>query len=365
MDRRIFLKNSVFAGCMFSMNSLSGIGMSQEPATEAMYYRQSARGFKCLLCPKECTIHSDKSGYCMVRVASGNKVITLNYGKPCYVKEATPESNSLYHFLPGTSSLVIGAAGCNLTCLNCPVSHVSQKSPDQITTQNLSPSEVIRTCQEKSVKTLIFGYSEPVVFFEYMLDTAKLAKQNNIKTVMVSSGYFSEEPVKELSSFLDAAVIDIKAFSDAAYTKLSGGSIFPPFKTMKILKEAKIWLELTHKIIPGYTDNFDLVKDMCRWMLDNGYQDVPLHFNMFKPVYKLSQSKPTSVQQIQKATEIAKKAGLHFVYSNHSGLKEYSNTYCPKCNHLLIDRSAKKTSLTGYSALHCSNCKTTLGGVWK
>jgi pyruvate formate lyase activating enzyme len=339
-------------------------GSTNGSFTEALYYRQTPRGLKCLLCPKECTVHSEKDGYCMVRVANNNKLVTLNYAKPCYVNAVSPESLSLFHYIPGTDVLVVGAAGCNLTCLNCPVSHVSQKNPEEVTTQNLTPEQVINQCKQKGIKTLVFGYSEPVVFYEYMLSMAQLSKKNSIRTAMVSSGYISEEPMRELCKYLDAAVIDLKAFSDAGYQKLSGGSIYPPFKTMKIIREANIWLELTHKIIPGYTDNFNLIKDMIKWMVDNGYQSVPIHFNTFKPVYKLSQTKTTPAEYIQKAMDMAKSAGLNYVYTDNKEIKSGGITYCPECRKILIDRSGKKPKMSNFSGSLCASCKTIVNGIW-
>jgi pyruvate formate lyase activating enzyme len=369
MDRRVFLKNSISAGCLFSvssgvLNSGKSLLFPSDNFTEAMYYQQTPRGFKCFLCPKECTVNDNRSGYCSVRVAKNNKMVTLTYGRPCYVNEVKPESLSLYHFLPGNPVLTIGTAGCNLTCLSCPVSHVSQRNPDEVNSQNLSPEEVISTCKKKNIKILVFGYSEPVVFYEYMLAMAKLAKQNKIRTVLSSSGYILEEPMKELCKYLDAAVIDIKAFSDASYHKLSGGSIFPVFNTLKILRESKVWLEISHKIIHGYTDNFDLTADMCKWMINNGYQDVPFHFNSFKPVYRLSQNQPTPAETIQKTLDIAKSSGLHYVYSDHPEIKIAANTLCPKCKKALINRSGDKIIRTSLSNNHCAHCNTVIAGIW-
>jgi pyruvate formate lyase activating enzyme len=369
MDRRIFIKNSISAGCLFCispgvLNSGKPLLLTSDNFTEAMYYEQTPRGFKCLLCPKGCTVNEKRSGYCSVRVAKNNKMVTLTYGHPCYVNEVKPESFSLYHFLPEKLMLTIGTPGCNLTCLSCPVSYVSQHNPDEVNTQNLSPEEVISTCKKKNIKTLVFGYSEPVVFYEYMLAIAKLAKQNKICTVLSSSGYILEEPLKELCKYLDAAIIEVKAFSDASYHRLCGGSIFPIFNTLKIIRESKVWLEISHKIIPGYTDNFELIADMCKWMISDGYQDVPIHFNVFKPVYRLTQTSSTPAESIQKALDIAKTSGLHYVYSDHSEIKTSTNTLCPKCKKVLINRSGDKINRTFLSNNHCNSCNTAIAGIW-
>jgi len=317
-----------------------------------------------LLCPKECNLHGNKAGFCLVRTVKDNKVVSLAYGNPCYVGEVKPESISLYHFKPGSTALMVGTAGCNLTCMNCPVSHVSQKDPDEVVTQSLSPEEVIATCKKKSINTIIFGYSEPVVFFEYMLAIAKLANQNNIQTILSSSGYISDEPMRELSNYLNGAVIDIKAFSDEGYHKLSGGSIFPVFNTLKILKEKNIWFEITHKIIPGYTDNLDLTKEMCKWMVENNYASVPVHFNVFKPVYKLTQTPETPIEKITQSIEIAKTAGLAFVYTNHEAIKTGKITHCPKCKKTVLNRVSGKIKTGTLKGKKCGACGSEISGIW-
>ena len=331
---------------------------------EALFYKKTANGFQCELCPTNCNINAIRPGTCRTKEVRNGKLVSTAYGNPYYVNTESPELESLYHFMPGSKILTVGTAGCTLACMYCKVFKESQKKTDEITHQELFPIQLIQKCIEKGIKTIAYAYTEPIAFYEYMLDTAKLARQKGIKNVLVSNGYINESPLREIAKYLDAAVIDVKAFSDSTYQKLTNGSIFPVFKTLKVLKELNVWTEITHLLVPTWTDNFDLLEKMCEWMIKNNMVSTPFHFNKLQPMNRLAQLQATSDALLQKAKETATASGLKFVYVDNFSLKNFQHTTCPKCNKVLVDRNRFKVLSNKIKSGKCSFCQEIIPGVW-
>jgi pyruvate formate lyase activating enzyme len=373
MDRRLFLKYGAGSlGIMACSNCLGQIESENFPlisingkySCEPLFYEKTANGALCELCPNKCTVTEIRPGNCRTRYVRNGNFFCNAYGNPYYVKNEVPEEESLYHFMPAEKMLVIGTCGCNLTCLYCNVSAVSQVSPEDTRHQELFPEQAIQACQKDNIRVIAYGYTEPVVFYEYMFETAKLAHAKGIRNVFLSNGHINEVPLRKLAPFLDAAVIDVKAFTDATYKKLTGGSIFPVFNSLKILKEMNVWLEITHLLVPGWTDNFELLQKMCRWMADNGFTSTPLHFNQFLPAYQLAHLNKTGDASLLKAREIALKEGLKYVYTNSPKNSEFQNTFCPKCNNLLVERKASGIKTNKLKAGTCNQCGEKIEGIW-
>ena len=181
----------------------------------------------------------------------------------------------------------IGTAGCTLQCLYCKVYEVSQKSPAEVSHKQLFPAEVIAGCKKNKIRQVAFTYTEPVAFYEYMVDTATMAKQQGIKTIITSNGYIHAEPLKKLIPILDAAVIEVKAFNDNTYVKMTAGNIAPVFETLKMIRESPVWLEIYHLLVPGWTDNWELFEKMGKWLVDNGFQETPFHIDRFYPAVSI------------------------------------------------------------------------------
>ena len=286
------------------------------------------------------------------------------YGNPYYVNYETPEKKSLFHYLPGEKMLVIGTCGCNLACLYCNVSIASQISPDELWHQTLFPEQAIQTCLKENIRTIAYGYTEPVAFYEYMLQTAKLARAKGIRNVFCSNGYINEAPLRQLAPYIDAAIIDVKAFSEATYLKLTGGSILPVFNSLKVLKEMQVWLEISHLIVPTWTDNFELIRKMCAWLKDNGFISTPLHFNRFEPSYKLTHLPETPGEQLKKARKLAIEIGLQYVYLDLPDEKEALTTWCPKCKKALVERTVNGKVINLLKNSCCSHCGEKTDGIW-
>ncbi|MCK4630828.1 MAG: AmmeMemoRadiSam system radical SAM enzyme, partial [Bacteroidales bacterium] len=242
---------------------------------EAMYYTTTPRGLKCLRCPNECTIKEGELGDCHNHLNYNGKLYTIAYGNPCAVHIDPIEKKPLMHFLPESRAFSIATAGCNLACLNCQNWSISQKSPRETRNFDLMPDKVIEAAIENNCESIAYTYSEPVTFYEYTYDTSILAREAEIKNVIVSAGYINEEPLRKLARVIDAANIDLKSFKDSIYLKLNAGKLETILRTLMILNEEGVWLEITNLIVPGWTDDFEMIKEMCDWLYKNGFADNP------------------------------------------------------------------------------------------
>jgi pyruvate formate lyase activating enzyme len=354
---------------LFGKNPVSEISNPPEKlwkwSREAMYYTATPRGLKCLRCPNECTIKEGELGDCHNHLNYNGKLYTIAYGNPCAVHIDPIEKKPLLHFLPESSAFSIATAGCNLACLNCQNWSISQKSPRETRNFDLMPDKVIEAAIESDCESIAYTYSEPITFYEYTYDTAILARNAGIKNVLVSAGYINEEPMRKLARVIDAANIDLKSFKDSIYLKLNAGKLEPILRTLKILNEEGVWLEITNLIIPGWTDDFDMIKEMCEWLYKNGFSDNPLHFSRFQPLYKLTQLPPTPLSTLTKAREIALDAGIKYVYIGNIPGTEAENTFCPNCHKILMKRRGYRILSNHVINGKCEYCSEPIAGVWK
>ena len=354
---------------LFGKNPVSTMANPPEKlwkwSREAMYYTTTPRGLKCLRCPNECTIKEGELGDCHNHLNHNGKLYTIAYGNPCAVHIDPIEKKPLLHFLPESTAFSIATAGCNLACLNCQNWSISQKSPRETRNFDLMPDKVIEAAIESDCESIAYTYSEPITFFEYTYDTAILARNAGIKNVLVSAGYVNEEPIRKLASVIDAANIDLKSFKDSIYLKLNAGKLEPVLRTLKILNEEGVWLEITNLIVPGWTDDFDMIKEMCDWLYKNGFADNPLHFSRFQPLYKLTQLPPTPLSTLVKAREIALDAGIKYVYIGNIPGTEAENTICPNCNKTLMKRRGYRIMSNHVINGKCEYCSEPIAGVWE
>jgi len=228
----------------------------------------------------------------------------------------------------------------------------------------MMPDVVIANTKKAGCKAIAYTYSDPVAYYEYTLDTATLARQQGIKNLMISAGYINPDPIRRLSKFLDAARIDLKSYSDEIYEMLNAGTLQPVLDTLKILKEEGVWLEIINLVIPTWTDDFDMIKEMCDWLADNGLESVPLHFSRFQPLYKLTTLPPTPVSSLEKARQIAFNAGIKYAYIGNVPGHEGENTYCPKCKKMIIERKGFTILQNLIVNSKCSFCQEKIDGVW-
>jgi pyruvate formate lyase activating enzyme len=370
ISKREFLKRSVAlsAGfiCLPCNSLLSGIASETQEIYKkiAMYQEETARGVMCRICPNECVLKEGELSKCNNRKVHDSKLYTMAYGNPCSVNIDPVEKKPFYHFLPGSRTYSIATAGCNLVCLNCQNWTISQTSPDKTRNYDLMPDKVVLECLKNSCSSIAYTYSEPVTFYEYLFETATLARKAGVKNLVKSNGYINSDPLKKLCGVIDAASIDLKAFSESTYLKLTGGKLQPVLDSLKVYRDMGIWLEITNLIVPGWTDNMADIRNMCKWLSDNGFRNTPIHFSRFYPMHKLEQLPPTPVEILNSASRIASEEGLKYVYTGNVPGNEISDTKCPSCNSTVIVRQGYRITLNAIVNGKCSKCGNKIDGVW-
>ncbi len=319
---------------------------------------------KCTLCPHNCILKNNQLGICKTRINHDGILYTLAYANPVAVHIDPIEKKPLAHFLPKSDTFSIATAGCNLSCKNCQNWEISQASPLELPSYDLPPEQVVKQALNHNCKSIAYTYTDPVAFYEYTLETAKLAHKAGLKNVFISAGFINEQPLRELAPYLDAANIDLKSFDDKIYKRLNAGRLEPVLRTLKILKEYNVWVEITNLIVPGWTDDMQMIKKMAKWLVDNGFENNPLHFSRFYPTYKLLDAPATPVKTLEKAAEIAKAQGMKFVYIGNVWGHKLENTYCPHCGKLLIKRFGFNVEEINISDGKCKFCGAHIAGIW-
>jgi pyruvate formate lyase activating enzyme len=318
---------------------------------------------QCELCPNECVLDVNQVSRCRARINKDGTLFSRVYGKPCAVHVDPIEKKPFFHFLPGTTAFSIATAGCVLSCKFCQNWQISQASPEDTDTYDLPPEKVVREAINYKCKSIAYTYTEPTAFYEYMYDTAVVAKKQGVKNVMHSCGYINEKPLRKLSKHLDAADLDLKAFTEEFYQNISGGMLKPVLNSLVVLREEGIWLEITNLVIPTLNDDIKKINEMCRWIHKNLGPDVPLHFSRFFPNYKLDNLPPTPIDTLTDARKTAMDVGLKFVYIGNIR-HEGESTFCPKCKKILIERMGYFIKQNNIKNGKCSFCGTSIPGVW-
>ncbi|TLX74920.1 AmmeMemoRadiSam system radical SAM enzyme [Labilibacter sediminis] len=334
-------------------------------AKEAEFWVKKGTAIMCMLCPHACVLSEGEIGLCRVRKNNGEKLVSLVYGYPCALQIDPVEKKPLYHFLPGTLTFSTSTVGCNLRCLNCQNYHISQADFNLDRFEYVSPDELVNAAVKNNCKSISYTYTDPNVYYEYARDISILAKDKGLKNIIVSAGYINKKPLRELCKYIDAANIDLKCFDDKVYQRMSQVNLKPVLDTLNILKEENIWLEITNLLVPGYSDDIQMIKKMCQYLVNNGFEDVPLHFSRFHPAHKLSHLQPTSVHILNEAYRVAKNYGIKFVYIGNVMQAETNHTYCSKCGSILIERSGYRVVNGIEEAGVCKSCNALVPGVWE
>lgn len=280
---------------------------------EALYYKKlKKRVVQCQLCPRFCTLKTNQVGKCRVRQNIKGVLYSLVYNKACSIALDPIEKKPLYKFLPGTKTLSIATVGCNLSCMQCQNWEISQAYP----TENLpetSPKKIVELAIKEKCPSISYTYSEPTICYEYILKISKLAREKGIKNIIVSNGYINPEPLKELCKYIDAANIDLKAFTERFYKKICKASLKPVLESLKLLKEKNIHIEITNLLIPTLNDDPKEIEKMCKWIKENLGEKTPLHFSRFFPMYQLREIPITPIETLETAKQIGDKY-LRYVY---------------------------------------------------
>jgi len=285
---------------------------------EALFYRQLEDNVvQCQLCPHFCTIRPGERGKCKARENQNGMLISLVYGRPCSTAVDPIEKKPFYHFFPGSRTLTIATVGCNLSCKHCQNWEISQAEIEQGIFNEISPSGIIKLCKDLNSSIISFSYTEPSVWYEYMLDISKLAKEDGLHTAMITNGFINPEPLKKLMPYIDAFNIDLKSLDEKFYDEICGARLKPVLEAIKIVYKSGKHLELTNLIIPGLNDKEEYIIKLVKWIVENLDVNVPLHFSAFYPCYKLEHLPPTNPISVKNAREIAIKLGMKNVYTGN------------------------------------------------
>ncbi len=356
----------ILSGLILVKNNSSGQKDTSQ-YHEASYYKQLDNGMvQCQLCPNKCILSEGQHGICGVRQNIQGKLYSLVYGRPVTTHVDPIEKKPLYHFLPGAKAYSLATSGCNLDCKNCQNWDIAHRSPEDVNSQKMPPEEVVQAAKNAGAEVIAFTYNEPTVWYEYMLDIAKIAKQEGLKTANISSGYINHDPLEALLPYLDAMKIDLKGFNNRTYQELNQGQLQPVLDSIKTVHQSGTWLEIVNLIVPRYTDSLDEIKEMCQWIYDEVGPDVPLHFSKFSPAYKLPNLPPTPEETLTKARQVCLDVGLNYVYIGNLQTENAANTYCPENKKIVIKRNAFLVEENNINSDGSSKlCPVSIPGVWK
>jgi len=329
-----------------------------------LYKKLKKNRVVCGICPNRCLLSPGDLSVCRSKVNIDGILYSLAYGNPCSVHVDPIEKKPLFHFKPKSRALSIATTGCNFRCLNCQNWEISQAKPWQVRHYELFPRDVVAKAQSVGAKSIAYTYSEPTTFFEYMIDIARIAREEGIYNLWISNGYINQKPLLELCKVLDAANVNLKSYSDAIYRKLNGGRLEPVLNTFKTLHEQRVHFEMTNLVVPGYVDDTDMAKRMCEWILNNLGPDYPLHFLRFFPRYKLDRLSPTPISTLSRFRELAMHEGIRYVYVGNVPGHEGNNTYCHDCGKLLVERKGYLIPTYNLVENRCRFCKSVIPGVW-
>jgi pyruvate formate lyase activating enzyme len=379
MDRRMFLR---CVGCGAAVAAVSQtellpdfIGGIQNAcafdftkelsSVEARYYKKlEGGGIECGICPRHCHVTDLERGYCGTRENRGDVYHTLVYGLPCALNIDPIEKKPLFHFYPGTTALSLATAGCNVNCKFCQNWDISQSRPEQTENLDLPPKELVEICVSKKVPILAYTYSEPVIFYEYMYDTAELGHKKSIKSVMITGGYIEEKPLEDLMPHLDAIKVDLKAIREQYYRDVVHGELQPVLDRLIQMKKAGIWLEIVYLVVPTLNDTEAEFRDLAKWVKTNLGVETPVHFTRFQPQYLLKNLPMTPQKTLETAHEVARAEGLEFVYLGNLPGHPAESTYCPQCGAILIERRGYLISQYNLQGNHCPKCNRVIPGVF-
>jgi len=363
--KTVFWSAAALATASFPARRLAAAVSKRKPRSRpaAHYEKLGDNQVRCRLCSHQCLVGDGHRGACSVRENRGGTYYTLVYGQPCAVHVDPIEKKPLFHYFPGSQAFSLATAGCNFSCRFCQNWEISQRRPEEVETADLGPEAVVRLARERNCRIVAHTYNEPTVFFEYMRDCAALGRQAGVPNVMISNGFISKEPLRELCRVLGAVKIDLKAFTEKFYQEQCGGRLKPVLDTLLTLRGEKIWFEVVTLVIPGLNDSRPEIESLCRWLVRELGPDVPLHFTRFTPTYRLRNVPPTPPATLHQARRIAMDAGIRFCYIGNL-VSDAEHTACPSCGKVLLRRLMFNVENEGLKDGRCKFCRAEIPGVF-
>lgn len=335
-----------------------------------MFYKTSddkKQSVQCFLCNHKCKIEDGHRGICRVRENKGGTLYSLVYGRLISENTDPIEKKPVFHLLPGSHSYSISTVGCNFRCRHCQNHDISQypsRHHNEIIGNPRNPDQIVKDAKLQNCASISYTYVEPTIFYEFAIETSRLAAEQDIKNIFVSNGYTSQEATREIAPFLDANNIDLKAFTDKFYKEICGAHLQPVLDTITLMKELGVWVEITTLIIPGWNDSDSELQDIANFIRSID-PEMPWHVTRFHPTYQMTDRPATPATTIKKAREIGLATGLKHVYTGNMPDLEGANTYCSECGEMLIIRSGFKADIINMKKGVCQNCKTPLAGIFK
>ena len=339
--------------------------IEKEKMKLAQWWEPEGNKILCTLCPRYCKIGDGQPGFCFIRQNHGGKLYTTGYGRPTGFAIDPIEKKPLNHFLPGTSVLSFGTAGCNLGCKFCQNWSISKAKLDELNSLKANPEEVVKLAKHYKAPSIAYTYNDPTIFGEYVIDISKIAREEGIKSVMVTAGYIDKEARKDVYKFIDAANVDLKGFTDRFYWKNTFSHLDDVLDTLIWLKnETDVWFEITTLLIPYENDSDEEIKNECDWILNNLGDSVPLHFTAFHPDFKMMNKERTPEATLTRARNIALESGIKFCYVGNVFNRDGQTTYCPNCNKALIRRNWHSVLTNKLSGNKCNHCGYEIPGYF-
>ncbi len=331
------------------------------------WHRIEKNRVQCDLCPRFCKLREGQRGLCFIRGNQNGEIVLTSYGRSSGFCVDPIEKKPLNHFLPGTPVFSFGTAGCNLACKFCQNWDISKSREIDTLADHASPEKIAQTAADLNCRSIAFTYNDPVIFHEYAIDCAKACHEKDIKSVAVSAGYVCKAPRAEFYQHMDAANIDLKAFTDDFYLHLTGSHLQPVLDTLLYLKhDTSVWFELTTLLIPGKNDSSEELNEMTQWVVKELGPDVPMHFTAFHPDYKLMDIPSTPSSTLSRARQIALDNGVRYAYTGNVHDKQGESTYCHQCGEILIGRDWYELSDWNLDEQgHCKNCGTVCEGMFE
>jgi pyruvate formate lyase activating enzyme len=360
MNRRAFLQTAALP-CL-----AAGAQSDAQFVAEARFYEKLPyRKIKCKLCPRECVIDDRERGYCGVRENRGGTYYTLVHSRVCSAHVDPIEKKPFFHFYPGSLAFSIATAGCNVNCKMCQNWEISQVRPEQVRSTYMPPREVAALAKENQCASIAYTYSEPVIFYEYMADTAEAGRALGVKSAVVTGGYVLGEPLKRLCQQVDAIKVDLKAFSQKFYKEVVNGELKPVLDALVTLRQQNMWTEIVYLVVPTLNDGDQEFKALARWVKTELGLDVPLHFSRFQPQYLLRNLPPTPLDTLERAKAIADAEGIHYVYIGNIPGHPAENTYCPRCRRVVVEREGFTVNGVHIRKGKCAYCQQAIAGLWQ
>lgn len=372
MKRRRFCQSAAGAGLLLGTGAVRAFGgflafqdVANLSRVEARYYKKHPdREIECLLCPRLCRLGDKERGYCGVRENDRGTYYTLVYGKACSANIDPIEKKPFFHVLPGSDAFSIATAGCNVNCRFCQNWQISQARPEQIPHFDLPPAAVAAAALKYRCSSVAYTYTEPVVFFEYMVDSSEAVRREGLRNCVVTGGHIRPEPLQELLKVVDAVKVDLKAFRQDFYSAYVKGELQPVLDAILDIHRAGVWLEIVYLVIPTLNDDTADILKMCRWMKQEIGPDVPLHFSRFYPMYLMKNLPPTPLSTLESLRDTALQEGLHYVYIGNVPGHDAENTCCPKCRKTIIERFGMTLKSIRLEKGACRFCGHPIPGIW-